>query len=132
MSKQKFLSEASKFEDNDIKAKNAKPNLKKRKASDVDSMANLNRTQRDRNQNGKGKKHQSCSTLEYGLCEAVGAPDFVYKSHYTNQCKKKDEFKKALSGGVTKRTQAFKEYRSSEKELMKELKLLKEIKKLNK
>jgi len=96
----------------------------------------LNRAQHERNQNGKGKKNgritNGGTARECELCKAAGAPDFVYKSHYTNQCKKKDEFKKALSGGVAKRAQAFKEYRSSEKELMKELKLLKKIKKLKK
>ena len=136
MSKQKFLSEAQKCEDSDNKIKNAKPNPKKRKAADEDSTANLNRVQRDRNQDGKGKKKgritNSGTARECELCKAAGAPDFVYKSHYTNQCKKKDEFKKALSGGMAKRAQAFKEYRSSEKELLKELKLLKKIKKLKK
>ena len=27
----------------------------------------------------------------------MGAPDFVHKSHYTNQCKKKEEYKKTLN-----------------------------------
>ena len=103
---------------------------------DDDSTANLNRAQRERNQNGKGKKNgritNGGTARECELCKASWAPDFVYKSHYTNQCKKKEEFKKALSGGMAKRAQALKEYRSSEKELMKELKLLKKIKKLKK
>ena len=136
MSKQNFLSEAQKCEDNNNKTKKSKPNPKKRKAADDDSTTNLNRAQRDRNQNGKGTKYDRITNSgvarECKLCKAAGAPDFVYKSYYTNQCKKKDEFKKALSGGVAKRSQVFKEYRSSEKELMKELKLLKKIKKLKK
>ena len=106
--------EAQKCEDNDNKTKNAKPNPKKRKAADDDSTANFNSAQCDKNQNGKGKKNGRVTNggiaQECEICKAAGAPDFVYESHYTNQCKKKDEFKKALSGGMAKRSQAFKKY----------------------
>ena len=62
----------------------------------------------------------------------AGAPPFVFKSHFTNQCKKKGEYQQKLSGGAGSLQKAQKEYRLTEKELKMELKLLKKINKLKK
>ena len=62
----------------------------------------------------------------------AGAPPFVFKSHFTNQCKKKGEYQQKLSGGAGSRQKSQKEFRMTEKELKMELKLLKKINKLKK
>ena len=67
---------------------------------------------------------------ECELCKLAGAPEFAYKSHYTNQCKKKGDYQKKISGGVGERAKALCEYELAEKELRKELKLLKKVRKL--
>ena len=142
MSKQKFLAEAQKCEEVDKKERakalieKAKIPKRKRVAED-DNTSNLNRSQRSRNQNGKRQKNNGSTTSsgiarECELCKASGAPEFLYKSHYTNQCKKKDEYKRKLSGGMGVRKQTQQEFRATEKQLKRELGLLKKVKKLKK
>ena len=141
MSKQKFLSEAQKIEVADKKKhpkdNNPKEKGKRKRTSDDDSHSNLSRPQQGRNQKGKRQRlnqptNSSGIARECELCKAAGAPSFVYKSHYTNQCKKKEEYQQQLSGGAGARKKTQQEFRATEKELMKELKLLKKINKLKK
>ena len=61
----------------------------------------------------------------------AGAPEFVYNTHSTSDCKKKDENAKKLSGSAGARKQATREYKKSEEKMHKELKVLsKRLKKL--
>ena len=73
---------------------------------------------KDRRATGPG---QAC---QCELCKLAGAPEVVYLSHYTHQCKKKDNYAKALSGGVAQRKATVKEYKSMERKLLKELKVI--------
>ena len=139
MSSQKFLAEAQKCEAADAKERQklekAKEKLKRKKTDDADSTSNLDRAQKQRNKNGKRIKTTS-STNSAGVarlcefCKLAGAPDFVWKSHNTKDCKKKGDYAKAMSGGAGARKQASREIRSKEQQLKRELKLLREIKKL--
>lgn len=93
----KFLSEAQKCKATDKKEreksrKNKDSNKRKNNGGD-DSTANLLRVQKDTNKKSKFKKENSPISnagraRECELCKLAGAPEFVYKSHYTNQCKK--------------------------------------------
>ena len=108
-----------------------------KRSADEDSGSGLNRVQKARNQNGKRQKtshptNNGGIARECELCKIAGAPPFVFKSHYTNQCKKKGEYQQKLSGGAGSRQKAQKEFRLTEKELKMELKLLKKINKLKK
>ena len=140
MSNSKFLSEAQKCETTEKKEREKSQKKKetgKRKGGGDDSTNNLSRVQRDNNKKTKFRKENSSVTnagraRECELCKFAGAPEFVYKSHYTNQCNKKGDYKKKMSGGMAERFKAQKEYKQTEKELRKELKLLKKIKKLRK
>lgn len=64
---------------------------------------------------------------ECKLCNLAGAPEFVYKSHYTNQYKKKGDYQKKMNGGVSECKNALHKYKSVEKELRKDLRLLKKL-----
>ena len=139
MSSQKFLAEAQKCEAADAKERQklekAKEKLKRKKAEDADNTANLDRSQKQRNQNGKRLKTSKTATPAgvarlCELCKLSGAPEFVWKSHNTKDCKKKADYAKAMSGGVGSRKQATREICNKEQQLKRELKLLREIKKL--
>ena len=139
MSNSKFLSEAQKCEAADKKEreKSQKNKENNKRKKEEESTPNLSRVQRDKNKRIKFKKENSPvnnagRARECELCKLAGAPEFVYKSHYTNQCKKKGDYQKKMSGGVGERTKALREYKSAEKELRKELKLLKKVRKLRK
>ena len=137
MSKQKFLSEAQKCEAADKKKQKLGDIPKKKRNADSDTGSGVNRTQKAKNQNGKRQRNSqptnnSGIARECELCKMAGAPSFVYKSHFTNQCKKKGEYQQKLSGGMGSRQKAQKEFRATEKELKAELKLLKKINKLKK
>jgi hypothetical protein len=137
MSKQKFLSEAQKCEAADKKKQKLGPIPKKKRKAEEDSESKLNRVQKARNQNGKRQRNSQPTNSggiarECELCKMAGAPSFVFKSHFTNQCKKKGEYQQRLSGGAGSRQKAQKEFRVTEKELKMELKLLKKINKLKK
>ena len=61
----------------------------------------------------------------------TGAPEFVYLSHNTSDCKKKDEYARKLSGSAGQRQKATHKYKKGEKDLHRELKLLsRQVKKL--
>ena len=141
MTNTKFVSAAQQCEATDAKErlkqqkeKEKKQNAKKRKAED-DSVSTLSRSQRSNNSKGKARRDNN-ATKPQGearmceLCKLAGAPESVYKTHFTNQCRKKDYYAKALSGGAGSRQKAQREYRTSEKQLKRELKLIRTIKKL--
>lgn len=97
---------------------------KRKNTSDDNSMSNLSRPQKGRNQNGERQRHNqpiinSGIARKCKLCKVVGALSFVYKFHYTNQCKKKVEYQKKLSGGAEAREKTQQEFCATEKELMK-------------
>ena len=136
MSHSKFLAEAQKFEASDTKErlKNEKQQqqrekLKHKRKDNDESGSNLSRSQKERNSTFK-KRRDNNPTTNAGkaqfceLCKAAGVPDFVFKSYNTNECKKKDQYAKALSGGARQRKKARTEYRRSEVNFQKELKIL--------
>ena len=97
MSNSKFMSEAQKFESADAKEslKNQKKNeAMKRRRKEEDIQASLIFSQKGKNNNGKRRKtqHQVTNAGKQRFCELckeAGAPEFLYVSHNTNLCKKK-------------------------------------------
>ena len=53
----------------------------------------------------------------------------MYKTHYTSQCRKKERYAQSLSGGTGSRRSTVKEFKSMEKRLLKELKMVQKKKK---
>ena len=132
----KFLAQVQKCEAIDHcenekrnKEKNKEKGKRKRDDDDESSTSNLSRSQRDRNQKTK-KKREGSDTSSAGkarlceLCKLAGAPEFVYTTHNTNQCRKKERYAQTLSGGAGSRKSASKELKSMEKKLLKGLKLV--------
>ena len=111
--------------------------MKRRVNKEDDSQASLNRAQKDKNSNGKKRKFQN-ETTNAGkqrlceLCKAAGAPEFVYLTHSSSQCKKKEEYARRLSGGAASRSSATKEIRSKDSYRKREAKLMNKIKHLQK
>ena len=141
MSNSKFLSEAQKFEAVDAKERQKgekkKEAMRRRNNKEDDSQASLSRSQKDKNGSNKRRKLQkeATSTGRQRLCElckTAGAPDFVYLSHNTNQCNKKDEYARRLSGGVASRSSATKELRNRSDYKKREAKLINKLKRLQK
>ena len=135
MSNAKFLTEAQKCEEKDAKKRLEKP-IPKKKKRDEDSEENLNRSQREKRVKKKQKREDHPTSaagqarLCY-LCKMAGAPEFVYTTHNTENCKKKGDYAKRLSGGVSSRFSATKDYSRGEKKIRKELKVLtKKLKKM--
>ena len=141
MSSSKFLSEAQNFEAIEIKERQKgekkKESLKRKSNKEDDSVSTLNRSQKDKNASSK-KRKQNNETTNAGrqrlceLCKAAGTPEWVYTNHYTNQCKKKEEYARKLSGGVASRASATKDLRSKEDYRRREAKLINKIKTLKK
>lgn len=141
MSNSKFLSEAQKFEVIDAKERQKgerkKEAMKRKTEREDDSLSTMSRSQKDKNSNGKKRKTQK-ETTNVGrqrlceLCKAAGAPEFVYLSHYTNQCKKKEEYARKLSGGVASRANATKDFRNKDSYRKREAKMMSKIKRLQK
>ena len=111
----------------------AREKLKKRKAKDdAESGDNHgdNASRSDKNKNGKGKKSRrnEDSPSNAGkakfcqLCKLAGAPEFVYKTHNTKDCRKKEKYERLLSGGVASRSNATKEYKKELRALNKKYK----------
>ena len=142
MSNSKFLSEAQKFEAADAKERlkgEKKKEAMKRRANkeEQDSQASLSCSQKDKNGNGKKRKTQNHSSSAgkqrfCELCKAAGAPEFVYVSQNTNQCKKKEEYEKKLSGGMASRAGVTKEMRGKDSYCRCKAKLMDKIKRLQK
>ena len=135
MTDSKFLAEAQKCEAIDNrdrqKLQKAKEALKrKRQSQDTDSMSTLSRSQASKNSSTKKARTNSNPPSTAGvarfceLCKMAGAPEFVYTSHNTKNCKKKDEYARKLGGSLGQRQNAKREIRKSERDLHKELKLL--------
>ena len=125
MTNSKFLAEAQKCKAADKKLRIQKDMGKKRKVEE--DRNGKNKRQRENHPITNAGRARECE-----LCKLAGAPEFVYKSHFTNQCKKKEQYQKAMSGGVAERHKAKNEYQLAEKELLREIKLLKKVKKLKK
>ena len=133
-----FLAEAQKCETADhcerckANEKKDKEKSKRKREStkgDEDSVSSLSRSQASSNcsnkhQKGNGNTTSQGKAQECELCKLAGAPDFVYKTHFTNQCNKKDQYSKALSGGTGQREKIKREYKSMEKKLKKELNMV--------
>ena len=143
MSMSLFLSEAQKCEAADKKEQakiaEGKAALKKKKASsDEASTSGSGVSRSSKSTNSRSKKRRTFSGASPAgkarfcvLCKMAGAPDFVYTSHNTDACNKKDEYQKKLSGSAGSRKQATREYKRSEEKQAKELKILqKRLKKL--
>jgi hypothetical protein len=86
------------------------PNSNRKVKTDRDNKRNR-RDDRKTTQNGKAR---FCN-----MCKMSGAPAFVYETHNTKDCKKKEQYEKLLSGGAGKKKEANKEYKSFEKKMMK-------------
>ena len=136
MSMSLFLSEAQKCEAADKKeqAKIAKGKaaLKKKEASsDKASTSGSGLSRSSKSTNSKTKNHRTFSGASAAgkarfcvLCKMVGAPDFVYNSHNTDSCNKREEYQKKLSGSAGSRKQVTREYKQSEEKQAKELRNL--------
>ena len=128
----KFLAQAQKAEAADAKerrrsSEQKEKNKKRKSQEDDDSSKNLSRSQKAKNKRSKKKRDEEEETTQgqacvCELCKLAGAPDFVFKSHFTNQCNRKDQYAKQMSGGAGKRQKTTKEYRSQERKLKRELK----------
>ena len=86
------------------------PNKSRKDKSDRDNKRN----RREGQKTNSGGKARFCS-----MCKLAGAPSFVYETHNDNDCKKKGQYEKLLSGGAGSREKASKEYKSFEKRMMK-------------
>lgn len=114
-----------------------KESMKRQSNKEDNGQASLNRVQKDKNKNGKRRKLHT-ETTNAGkqrlceLCKAAGAPEFVYLTHSTSQCKKKNEYARRLSGGAASRSSVTKEICGKDTYLKREAKLMNKIKSLPK
>ena len=127
MQASKFLLEAQKIKQADKRASEAK--AAKDKKSKQESSSRKRRDHNDRKKsgdkdepsnkrsrrNGGFGKDRDCysskANKQCELCKAAGAPEVVYKSHYTNQCNKAQEYAKKLKA---KSNDGKREYRKVE------------------
>lgn len=140
MTNAKFLAEAQKCEAIDArdreKAEHTKQKGKgKRKTEDDSSTANLSRSQASKNASYKKSRNEKKPSPQgearlCELCKAAGAPDFVYKTHNTSACRKKEEYARKLSSSAGQRHSASREARLVEKYKRRELRLMAKFKKL--
>ena len=134
MSSAKFMAEAQKCETLDAKERQKMEQakealLKRKKQSDSDSVSTLSRSQQSKNQqSNKAKIHKKATPAGVArmceLCKMSGAPEFVYTSHNTANCKKRAEYARKLSGSAGHRQTAGREAHKAEKSLRREVKLL--------
>ena len=141
MTEVKFMAKAQKYEIADQRERHKAGKRKEKEKSkrkhndsnkDDNSVSSLSCYQpsangKSKRRKGNGKPNSQgearvCELCE--LCKLAGAPDFMYKSHYTNQCKKKEQYAKKMSGGSGQRKMTIKEYKLMEKKLCKELKMV--------
>jgi hypothetical protein len=139
MSNTKFLAEAQKCETMDnkerLKQTKAREQLKRKKKNENDSTSNLNSSQKNRNENTKRARINTATTTAgkarlCELCKVAGAPEFIYTTHNTSACRKKDTYAQKLSSGAGPRQQVTRDYKASEKQLRRELKLITKINKI--
>ena len=114
MTDMKFISEAQKWENANIKeqgwrsaerAKEKSANKRKKQEEDDGSVSTLSWSQKSENRKGKRRRNGNDTTGAgqarlCELCKLAGAPEFVYKTHHTSQCKKEDRYAQSLSGGA--------------------------------
>eukprot|EP01083_Nonionella_stella_P069679 185905_1 len=138
MTDSKFLAEAQKCETMDDKERfkqtKAREQLKRKKRNEDDSTSNLNSSQKSRNEKTKRARTNKATTTAgqarlCELCKVAGAPEFIYTTHNTSACRKKDTYAQKLSGGAGPRQQVTRDHKASEKQLRRELKLITKIKK---
>lgn len=137
MTDAKFLAEAQKWETAEARRRERlnreKEKLKKRKNdSSTDSTSSLSRSSQDSNQKGKKRRNNGgqtgSGTARYcALCKLAGAPERVFKTHYTNQCKKEEEYKKQLSGSLGARDSASRDLKKRKEYYKRELKSLQKM-----
>ena len=139
MSYSKFLAEAQKCEIKDQRDRNtqtkSKELLKRKRKLEDDSLSTLSRSQKGTNYKAKKarqpKEKTSASTARFCvLCKTAGAPPPVFTSHNTEDCKRTEQYAAAMSSSVNNRKKPVREYRSTEQQLRRELKLLTKINKL--
>lgn len=106
MNEFKFLQEAQKAEAADKKERNSslekKIHKKRKNGNRDDDTASTNKKKRTSIEAPKKEEKTRFRRNDRpprvcDLCKLAGAPEQVYKSHYTNQCKKADAYSKALS-----------------------------------
>jgi hypothetical protein len=128
MSNSKFLAEAQKCEAADSKERTKRNEANKEKKhkksasteTDDDKSVNLNRNQCNKNSNyhkqktgGKPSSQNSARVCE--LCKLAGAPEMVWSSHFTNQCKKRSSYAKSLNNNSNSSSSS--RFSSSKKEM---------------
>ena len=112
MSSSKFLAEAQKCEASDLRERNKKKYEKSKKAEKSSKKKKRDRngaeddgdeepTKRSKNGNFKSRNRsdnqgRAQPTRECILCKLAGAPEGVYKSHSTDQCRKMESHSKKL------------------------------------
>jgi len=126
MTDEEFLNGAIRFEKSDKVMREKK--LKLQKSCDKrksDSTASMPRTDQNRSNNRAKKrrtdpkdKNAKGVALYCALCKEAGAPQWVYQNHNTNNCNKKEQHEKKLSGGSSNRS-------SFQREMKKELRVMK-------
>ena len=115
----------------------AREKLKKKNQALREDEAHGKGASRANRDKKSGKRRKSQHTTSQGkqrycdLCKIAGAPEEVYTTHNTSQCRKADMYKKKLSGGFSSRSGAVKDYkreaRKQEKRASKYKKLAREF-----
>ena len=95
---------------------------KRQSQEDNDSSKNLSCSKKtkikcSKKDQDKEKETTQGQARKCELCKLAGASDFVFKSHYTNQCNHKEQYVNQMSGGAGKRQKTTKEYCLMEKKL---------------
>ena len=78
--------------------------------SKKDSTSSMPRTDRNRNNSAKKRRTEDNDKNSKGValhcvfCEKNGAPKWVYQNHKTDECRKKDQSERKLSGNSTSRS----------------------------
>ena len=131
MSDEEFLSAAMRFEKSDKLMREKKAALKKKKEKrKSDSTSGLNR--KDESSNGSGKKRKTNYkknskgvALYCAFCKENGAPKFVYTNHNQDECWKKKNGEKQLSGGMKGKSSYQKDKKKELRAMKKKYKKLK-------
>ena len=141
MTEQTFLTQVERLEIADEEQQKemaaAREKLKKKNQALREDEAHGKGASRANRDKKSGKRRKSQHTTSQGkqrycdLCKIAGAPEDVYTTHNTSQCRKADMYKKKLSGGFSSRSGAVKDYkreaRKQEKRASKYKKLAREF-----
>jgi len=117
-----------KLEVKDAKERKERDNIKeklKRKSEGTSTGKShpTNNRKNNKDRDNKRNHHDNQKTTNSGkarfcnMCKMSGAPNFVYETHNSKDCKKKEQYKKLLSGGAGNKEKANKEYKSFEKKM---------------